>query len=174
MKIAEIAPEVAPFSKTGGLGDVAGALPHHLAELGADVVVVTPLHRSAQKFDLRRGGPRLRVPIGGEVVEAGIATASIPDSRVTVAFIDAYTQMVNQLGVLDTSSTAAAAAPQRNYRTTQATQLRSRAGGGSVLRNLPAGATVYPSGDREGVWWRVTDENENEGWVNNDHLEPLN
>jgi curli biogenesis system outer membrane secretion channel CsgG len=91
---------------------------------------------------------------------------------VTVAFIDAYTQMVSQLGVLDTSTTAAAAAPQRSYRTTTAAPLRSRANGGSVLRNLPAGATVYPSGEREGVWWRVTDENDNEGWVNNDFLEP--
>ncbi|MGD9967344.1 MAG: CsgG/HfaB family protein [Hyphomonadaceae bacterium] len=93
---------------------------------------------------------------------------------VTIAFIDAYTQMVNQLGVLDTSGgTAAETAPQRTYRTTQATPLRSRANGGQVLRNLPAGATVYPSGDREGMWWRVTDENENEGWVNNDFLAPV-
>jgi curli biogenesis system outer membrane secretion channel CsgG len=92
---------------------------------------------------------------------------------VTIAFIDAYTQMINQLGVLDTSTTAAAAAPQRAYRTTQATPLRSRANGGQVMRNLPAGATVYPSGERDGMWWRVTDENENEGWVNNDFLEPL-
>ncbi len=91
---------------------------------------------------------------------------------VTIAFIDAYTQMVSQLGVLDTSSIGAAAAPQRAYRTTQATQLRSRANGGQVLRNLPAGAMVYPSGDREGMWWRVTDENDNEGWVNNDFLQP--
>jgi curli biogenesis system outer membrane secretion channel CsgG len=90
---------------------------------------------------------------------------------VTIAFIDAYTQMISQLGVLDSS--AAAAAPQRTYRTTQAAPLRSRANGGSVLRNLPAGATVYPSGEREGMWWRVTDENENDGWVNNDFLEPV-
>lgn len=90
---------------------------------------------------------------------------------VTVAFIDAYTQLISQLGVLDTS--AAAAAPQRSYRTTQATPLRSRANGGSVLRNLPAGAVVHPSGEREGMWWRVTDENDNEGWVNNDYLQPV-
>ena len=90
---------------------------------------------------------------------------------VTVAFIDAYTQLITQLGVLDSS--AAAAAPQRTYRTTQATAMRSRAGGGSTLRNLPAGATVYPLGEREGLWWRVEDENENQGWVTNDHLEPV-
>ena len=92
---------------------------------------------------------------------------------VTIAFIDAYTQMISQLGVLDTGASAAASAPQQSYRTTQATQLRSRAGGGSVLRNLPAGAIVYPSGERDGVWWAVEDENQNQGWVTNDHLAPV-
>src|SRR5690606_17461450 len=85
---------------------------------------------------------------------------------VTVAFIDAYTQMVTQLGGVDTSTSAAAAAPQRTYRTTQATPLRSRAGGGQVLRNLPAGAIVYPTGERDGMWWRVADENEDNGLGN--------
>ena len=41
-----------------------------------------------------------------------------------------------------------------------------------ALRNLPAGAIVYPTGEREGMWWRVADENDNEGWVNNDFLQP--
>jgi curli biogenesis system outer membrane secretion channel CsgG len=93
---------------------------------------------------------------------------------VTVAFIDAYTQLVGQLGVLETGTTAAAAAPQQSYRTTQRTPLRSApGGGGEVLRNLPSGATVFPTGEREGMWWRAADENGNEGWVNNDYLEPL-
>lgn len=36
------ASEVVPFSKTGGLADVAGALPEALARLGHEVLVVTP------------------------------------------------------------------------------------------------------------------------------------
>ncbi|MFO1017888.1 MAG: CsgG/HfaB family protein [Hyphomonadaceae bacterium] len=112
--------------------------------------------------------------LGGGGAALGGYTDTEIGRVVTIAFIDAYTQMVNQLGVLDTSGgSAAASAPQRTYRTTQATPLRSRANGGSVMRNLPAGATVYPSGEREGMWWRVTDENENDGWVNNDYLEPV-
>jgi starch synthase len=39
-----VASEVAPFSKTGGLGDVTGALPRALSALGHRVVVVTPRH----------------------------------------------------------------------------------------------------------------------------------
>jgi curli biogenesis system outer membrane secretion channel CsgG len=111
--------------------------------------------------------------LGGGGVGLGGYTDTEIGRVVTVAFIDAYTQMISQLGVLDTSTTAAAAAPQQSYRTTQATQLRSRANGGSVLRNLPAGAIVYPSGERDGVWWAVEDENQNQGWVTNDHLEPV-
>jgi starch synthase len=40
-----IASEVAPFSKTGGLADVASALPRALGRAGHDVTVVTPRYR---------------------------------------------------------------------------------------------------------------------------------
>lgn len=109
--------------------------------------------------------------LGGGGAALGGYTDTEIGRVVTVAFIDAYTQLISQLGVLDSS--AAAAAPQRTYRTTQETALRARAGGGGTLRNLQPGATVYPLGEREGMWWRVEDENENQGWVNNDHLEPV-
>ncbi|MFW5986218.1 MAG: glycogen synthase GlgA [Halanaerobiales bacterium] len=42
LKILFVAPEVAPFTKTGGLADVAGSLPQALKEHGHDVRVVMP------------------------------------------------------------------------------------------------------------------------------------
>src|SRR5215470_15504434 len=44
--ICLLASEVAPLSKTGGLGDVAGALAKQLAALGHDVRVFTPAYAS--------------------------------------------------------------------------------------------------------------------------------
>jgi hypothetical protein len=34
-----------------------------------------------------------------------------------------------------------------------------------VVRDLDPGMTLYPSGDKNGIWWKVTDELGNEGWV---------
>ncbi len=49
MKIAFIASECAPFAKTGGLGDVVGALPKHLVRLGHDARVFLPLYASIDR-----------------------------------------------------------------------------------------------------------------------------
>jgi starch synthase len=45
LRVLMISSEVDPFARTGGLGDVVGGLSLALAQLGADVVVVTPLYR---------------------------------------------------------------------------------------------------------------------------------
>src|SRR5688572_16602326 len=45
LRILMIASEAQPFSKTGGLADVAAALPKALGRLGHDVTLVTPRYR---------------------------------------------------------------------------------------------------------------------------------
>ncbi|WP_293819458.1 glycogen synthase GlgA [uncultured Parolsenella sp.] len=45
LKILFAASEAAPFVKTGGLGDVAGSLPHELRRCGAKVSVILPKYR---------------------------------------------------------------------------------------------------------------------------------
>lgn len=57
LKIVSIASEVAPFSKTGGLADVARSLPRALRRLGHEVIVVTPLY--GQTIDKQKNGLKL-------------------------------------------------------------------------------------------------------------------
>ncbi len=44
MRVAVIAAEAVPYSKTGGLGDVAGALPKALEQVGVDSLLITPCY----------------------------------------------------------------------------------------------------------------------------------
>jgi starch synthase len=44
MRVAVIAAEAVPYSKTGGLGDVAGALPKALKKIGVDSFLITPCY----------------------------------------------------------------------------------------------------------------------------------
>ncbi|MBI5853691.1 MAG: glycogen/starch synthase, partial [Nitrospirae bacterium] len=45
LRILFVTPEATPFAKTGGLADVAGALPRELAKLGHDVRIILPRYR---------------------------------------------------------------------------------------------------------------------------------
>lgn len=44
MRVAVISAEAVPYSKTGGLGDVAGALPKALRSVGVDAFLITPCY----------------------------------------------------------------------------------------------------------------------------------
>jgi len=65
VKVLFLAAEATPFTKVGGLADVAGALPKALRRLGVDVRVVIPRYGALQDtgYDFRRVGS-LAVPIG--------------------------------------------------------------------------------------------------------------
>ncbi len=63
---------------------------------------------------------------------------------IVLAYLDAYTKLVTQLGGL--SGTPAQDAPQRSYAVQQVVTMRKGAGPKfAVVRSLPVGATVYPT-----------------------------
>jgi starch synthase len=80
MRVLEIASEATPFAKTGGLADVAGALPAALARLGCDVTLVIPGHREAlaRGLAIEPAGIGFDVPLGGRRVPARILRATVP------------------------------------------------------------------------------------------------
>jgi len=90
MKVLFLSSEVVPFSKTGGLADVCGALPRALRALGHDVAVLTPAYRQAKSAGpaLAETGWTISVPIGGQAVEGRVLASNLPDTDVPVYLID--------------------------------------------------------------------------------------
>ncbi|MEI7833611.1 MAG: glycogen/starch synthase, partial [bacterium] len=78
LKILYASAEVVPFAKTGGLADVAGALPAELAEMGHDVRVVMPRFSSIDgaKYGLKTITAPFQIPLGNSLIAITIAESS--------------------------------------------------------------------------------------------------
>ena len=93
---------------------------------------------------------------------------------VTLSFIQAYTKMVTSLGLVNPGDAGTAeAAPAKTFTAQGPVAMRTTAAAtGRVMRTLPVGSIVYPTGKQAGMWWEVADENDNVGWVLNSKLAP--
>jgi starch synthase len=78
LKVLFVVSECVPFAKTGGLGDVAGALPAALAARGHDVRLVMPRYRSAAKHPATKLDLALGVPLAGGRVWGGVWETTLP------------------------------------------------------------------------------------------------
>lgn len=92
MKIAYVASEVVPFAKTGGLADVAGALPVALHEFGHEVKVFMPKYFSidAKQFGLEYLAlvGEIKIRVGGFLHPINFFKGFLPNSSVEIYFID--------------------------------------------------------------------------------------
>lgn len=91
MNIAFVSSEVFPYAKTGGLADVAGALPKALEKLGCNVKIFIPKYGSIdeKKFRLKFIAEiKLAIHVAGETRIVFLHQAVLPGSEVQVNFID--------------------------------------------------------------------------------------
>src|SRR5215213_3789260 len=89
MKLLVVTSELHPYSKSGGLADMVGALAKTLAAQGHQVGVVTPLYRGIrEKFpDLRKFDWQLEQWLGTVPMIGGVQVAE-PAENLTVYFIE--------------------------------------------------------------------------------------
>ena len=89
MKILIAASEVVPFAKTGGLADVAGALPRALRALGHDVRVILPCYRSVSptRFQLQTLHPEMIVHFPANFQVGSVWQSTFPGVEIPVYLV---------------------------------------------------------------------------------------
>lgn len=90
MNIIYVSSEVAPFARTGGLGDVAGSLPKSLQKLGHEVSIFMPLYRHVRRdgFKLSPTGEKPSVTINNKLVTGLVYKTHMPGTEIPVYFIE--------------------------------------------------------------------------------------
>lgn len=129
----------------------------------------------AAKSNLSFGGGGAVGIFGGGLGAVGGGYDNTEIGRiVTLSFIQAYTNLVTELGLVRPGDEGTAqAAPAKTFTAQRPVAMRvTAAAGGKLIRTIPAGGIVYPTGNKNGLWWEVADENDNVGWVLNTGLAP--
>src|SRR5580698_2781811 len=82
MNILLATSEVHPYSKTGGLADMVGALAKTLARDGHQARIVTPLYRGIQGHfpQIRREDWWFDLPLGGRRVQAELYSLAVEEN----------------------------------------------------------------------------------------------
>ncbi len=90
MNILFATSEVAGFAKTGGLADVAAALPIELRRMGHRPIIFMPAYRKATDSDnpIESLGVRIEIPIGSKTVTGGLLKSHLPGSDVPVYLVE--------------------------------------------------------------------------------------
>lgn len=161
----------------GGLvGGVAGAVIGGISlnKKTADVVLTLTDVRSTEQVSLQEGhGQKTDLGWaggGGAFFGAfaaggasGYANTEI-GQVVTMAYLDAYTKLVDD--VKYSSRDAKAENVSQSVTMSKPGRMYAEADPkAQVVRDLDPGMLLYPTGDRQGIWWKVSDELGNEGWV---------
>lgn len=150
-----------------------------LKRSSADVVLTVTDARSSEQVAMTEGHAT-RTDVGWRGAGGGIGGALLAGGAsgyanteigqvVAQAYIQAYSDLVAQLGGLPSDASAANAA-QAVTMTRPGRLLASADGSGEAVRDIEPGMLLYPTGTRAGTMWEVEDEVGNRGWVNSTQL----
>jgi len=157
----------------GGFGAVASHI--NISSKTADVVLTVTNVRTSEQQAMEEGhGSKTDVGFGfgggwgGWGGFGGMGISNYQNTAIgqvmVLAYIDAYTKLVGDLGGLSTN--AKADAPAQAVTLARPGVLRATPSAkGKVLKPLDAGTILYPTGNKEDVWVEVADEVGNKGWV---------
>ncbi len=190
MKAADyvLVPDIANQNRNSGGtnigGMLGGLLPHGIGALvggvslkskTADVVLTLTDVRSTEQVALEQGHAKKTdlgwMGGGGGGFFGGFAAGGASSYAnteigqvVTMAYLDAYVKLVGDLK--NAAPDAKADNVQQSVSMSKSGKLYAESNLKSkIVRDLDPGMMLYPTGDKMGVWWKVTDELGNEGWA---------
>ena len=155
-----------------GVGAVVGGV--SLKSKTADVVLTLTDVRSTEQVAVVKGHAK-KTNVGwgaggggyfGAFAAAGASSYANTEigQVVAMAYLDAFGKLVEELKEKtpdakkeNVSQSVTMAKPGKMYE-----QANNKS---KVVRDLDAGLTLYPTGEKSGIWWKVSDETGNEGWV---------
>lgn len=156
----------------GAVGAIAGGI--NLKSKTAEVVLSLTDVRSTEQVSLQQGKAK-KTDLGwkggaggffGAFAGAGISSYANTEigQVVTAAYLDAFIKMVDDVKELEpdakannVSQSVEMAKPGKMY---AGPDIKT-----DVVRDLEPGMTLYPTDQKQGIWWFVSDELGNEGWV---------
>jgi hypothetical protein len=158
----------------GGFGALAGGLrvkkseAHTLITL-VDARTTEQLYVAegvAQKSDISFGGGAGGGGWGGFGALAGGGYSDTDIGKViTAAYFNAFTDLVHYMQTQAPGQQATSAPAASQHATGPASVRAAPSASAKIVYSLHPGQLVYPTGQRNGVWMEVDDENGNRGWV---------
>ena len=168
----------------GGFGALAGSLHTKKSEAQALITLVNArtteqlyvAEGAAQKTDISFGAGGGGYGWSGFAAAAGGGYSNTDIGKViTAAYFNAFTDLVHymQSNAAPEAGSASASAGVQAYTATRATSLRSHPQSqAKAVRTFAPGDLVYPTGQKDGIWWEADDENGNRGWVISTAISP--
>lgn len=163
----------------GTAGRLAGSL--NISSKTSDVVLTVTDVRSSEQVAMAEGhGEKNDIGFGargnlwggqglGAAGIGGYANTTI-GQVITMAYLDAYTKLVDEMGGMPGNASAANSRQSGTVRV--ATRMFAASSmKGKAVRSLEPGMTVYPTGDKVGVNWEVEDEHGNRGWISSENFD---
>jgi len=158
----------------GGFGAVAAGIHTNSSEAHV-LITLTDARTTEQMYIAEGAAKKTDVSFGGgggfggwagfgALAGSGYTNTDI-GKVIMAAYFNAFTDLIHYMQA-QTPGQQQVSAPVASQRTTARIQVRSApSSSASVAYVLQPGATVYPTGQRNGVWMEVDDENGNRGWM---------
>ena len=162
--------------RLGGFGALAGSISTKKSEAQALITLIDArsteqlyvAEGTAQKTDISFGAGGGGYGWSGFAAAAGGGYANTDIGKVvTAAYFNAFVDLVHYMQHdAPTGQQASQAAGIQGYVVKQAIVMRKTPSPQSAqVRSFNAGDMVFPTGQKNGIWWEVDDENGNRGWV---------